>query len=335
MKIFISHASANKEYGNAIVELLRAVGVNEDEIIFTSNNAYGIPVGQNIFNWLKAQIKDNPFVIYLLSKEYYNSIACLNEMGACWVIENKHAVIFAPDFDLNSKEFQNGAIDPREIGFRYHDEEKVHAFIQSLSDQFQITKNNVIIVQAVKKYLQVVNECATGKIALPEVENALREPPAISVTNTNQSVTAAIKPQNHSVNPIGIYARFLNDILNKKYKNEDILLIQYMIETSRTKLLTGWQTDQEVSNIKIWEEINNLSNTLSSKYDVVVRKLEMRKLVVPSAFTGAGNTKEVTLIDEIADQILDLPQEIQNIINEIIIENNKANTPETDWGLPF
>jgi hypothetical protein len=37
MKIFISHASANKEYGNALVELLRGIGLKEDEIIFTSN----------------------------------------------------------------------------------------------------------------------------------------------------------------------------------------------------------------------------------------------------------------------------------------------------------
>ena len=123
MKIFISHSSKNKDYGNVLVELLRGVGVKEDEIIFTSNNAYGIPIGQNIYNWLKSQIAEKPFVIYLLSKEYYESIACLNEMGAAWIIENEHAMLFTPNFDLSSKEFQNGAIDPREIGFYIDDEE--------------------------------------------------------------------------------------------------------------------------------------------------------------------------------------------------------------------
>ena len=68
MKIFISHSSANKDYGNALVELLRGIGITEDEIVFTSNTAYGIPIGQNIFNWLKSQITEKPFVIYLLSK---------------------------------------------------------------------------------------------------------------------------------------------------------------------------------------------------------------------------------------------------------------------------
>jgi|GEM_PF-5569670 len=51
MKIFISHASINKDYGTALVELLKGIGI--DDIIFTSNVAYGIPIGENIFNWLK------------------------------------------------------------------------------------------------------------------------------------------------------------------------------------------------------------------------------------------------------------------------------------------
>lgn len=33
MKIFISHSSANKDYGNALVELLRGIGITEDEIV--------------------------------------------------------------------------------------------------------------------------------------------------------------------------------------------------------------------------------------------------------------------------------------------------------------
>ena len=48
------------------MDLLRNVGIKEEEIIFTSNTAYGIPIGQNIFNWLKSQITEKPFVIYLL-----------------------------------------------------------------------------------------------------------------------------------------------------------------------------------------------------------------------------------------------------------------------------
>lgn len=158
MKIFISHSSRNKDYGNLLVELLRSLGIKEDEIIFTSNVAYGIPVGQNIFHWLKSQIEEKPFVIYLLSEQYYESIACLNEMGAAWIIENDHAAIFTPDFDLSSKEFQSGALDPREIGFYINDEERVLSFIQLLSNSFELSSNAILISQSVKKFIAEIGK---------------------------------------------------------------------------------------------------------------------------------------------------------------------------------
>ena len=158
MKIFITHSSKNKDYGNHLVELLRGVGVKENEIIFTSNVAYGIPVAKNIFNWLKTQIGEKPFVIYLLSKEYYESVACLNEMGAAWIVENEHAAIFTPNFNLSSKEFQNGALDPREIGFKINDEDRIVSFIQILSKNFEITRKSVLISQSVKKFIKNVGE---------------------------------------------------------------------------------------------------------------------------------------------------------------------------------
>jgi hypothetical protein len=78
MKIFISHSSKNANYGNALVQLLTGIGIKSEQIIFTSNSAFGIPIGQNIFNWLKDRINEKPYVIYLLSPEYYSSVACLN-----------------------------------------------------------------------------------------------------------------------------------------------------------------------------------------------------------------------------------------------------------------
>lgn len=170
MKIFISHASANKQYGDALVELLRGIGVNEEEIIYTSNPAYGIPISQNIFKWLKTQITEKPFVIYLLSKEYYSSIACLNEMGAAWVIENEHATIFTPGFDINSKEFQNGAIDPREIGFYLDNQERLLTFIQLLQLHFTISKNSVILHQKVTDFLKRVTEVSKHPATTATIE---------------------------------------------------------------------------------------------------------------------------------------------------------------------
>ena len=50
MKIFISHSSKNKDYGNAFVDLFTSIGAKSNEIIFTSNNAFGIPIGKDTFD---------------------------------------------------------------------------------------------------------------------------------------------------------------------------------------------------------------------------------------------------------------------------------------------
>jgi hypothetical protein len=334
MKIFISHSSANKEYGNALVELLRGVGISENEIIFTSNIAYGIPIGQNIYNWLKSQISEKPFVIYLLSKEYYSSIACLNEMGAAWIIENEHAMLFTPNFELSSKEFQNGAIDPRKIGFYINDEERLLSFIQHLDNYFTISKNSVIINQKLKKYLQEI----AGILNVKQNANFISEPlinlkpkelehqkevrEEISIVQKSTS----LQPQNSS----DIYSKFTKAILSGKLKDEELMLLHYIIETGRVKLMTGWQGHIEVSNIKTWEEIQEIDNILSRKYDDAIRKFGMRGYTEVSAITSSNNAKEVKLKSEIELHILDLPQEIIEQIN-LIIEKNPFKPVTKQW----
>src|SRR5690625_1535910 len=147
MKIFISHSSKDSDYGNALVDLLTGVGINSNDIIFTSNDAYGIPSGQNTFNWLKDRISEGPYIIYLLSSHYYTSVACLNEMGAAWIVENRHSMIFTPTFDLDSYEFQNGALDPREMGFYIDKKYRITEFIETLKNIFNINSNQVLIIQ--------------------------------------------------------------------------------------------------------------------------------------------------------------------------------------------
>jgi hypothetical protein len=174
MKIFISHSSKNSDYGNALVELLIGVGVHGDNIIFTSNDAYGIPIGQNIFNWLKNRINEKPHVIYLLSPQYYSSVACLNEMGAAWIVENEHTMIFTQDFNLSSYEFQNGALDPREIGFFINNPDRLTSFLESLKKSFSISTNPTLINQKVREFIErisVFNPLKTVKSGFPTISD--------------------------------------------------------------------------------------------------------------------------------------------------------------------
>lgn len=326
MTIFISHSSKNKNFGNALVSLLTGVGVKDDEIIFTSNDAYGIPIGKSIFNWLKSRISEKPHVLYLLSPEYYQSVACLNEMGAAWVVENKHTMIFTPEFNLSSPEFLNGAIDPREIGFYIDNHDKLIAFIESLRSDFSISSNHVLISQKIRLFLETIKDINPKIISSPELPplvskmDSFKEPepeaqqlkiPVKLVTNNSQSNSGK--------------SRLLTDLDNSKLKDEDVLLIHYIIETGRFKLGTGWKSSQEVENIKIWEEVQELNGSLSTFYDTALRRFEMKNVTVVSETTGGGNPREVSIKEDVKDELLNMSDELLSKIDVVFQRNKKTS----------
>ncbi len=334
MKIFISHSSRNKFYGEKLVDLLKSVGVKENEIIFTSNAAYGIPVGQNIFNWLKSQITEKPFVIYLLSEEYYQSIACLNEMGAAWIIENKHAAIFTPNFNLSSKEFLSGALDPREIGFYITNEERILSFLQLISEDFEITKNHIIISQSVNKFLAEIGNYETEVIKPTAIELIEKqEEPIVKKEIIKSESTKTI-----STNQTDLYSKFTNLITSQKLREDELILLHYIIETGRFKLMTGWQEHIEMDNIKEWEIINKIENKLSRNYSSVLKRFELRGFTEVSAVTSSNNPKEVKIKEEISEHLLDLPDNVLNVIMESVSKSHYVYPDKTDSevdDLPF
>jgi hypothetical protein len=333
MKIFISHSSKNKIYGDKLVDLLRNVGVKENEIIYTSNTAYGIPVGQNIFNWLKTQITEKPFVIYLLSEEYYQSIACLNEMGAAWIIENKHATLFTPNFNMTSREFQSGALDPREIGFYITDEERILSFLQLISHDFEITKSNIIISQSVKKFLNEIDNQKSEIVKASKSQTLNKQEEHVI-----KEVVKSTFENKISANQIDLFSKFTNLIMTQKLKDDELILLHYVIETGNFKLNTGWREHYEVESIKEWELINEIENKLSRNYNSVLKRFELRGFIEVTEFTNSNNPKEVKIKDEINEHLLDLPENILNIIIECVSKSHfkypdKTNNDSDD--LPF
>ncbi|AZA88817.1 TIR domain-containing protein [Chryseobacterium shandongense] len=323
MKIFISHSSMNKTYGEALVNLLRSIGIKEDDIIFTSNPAYGIPVGQNIFNWLRSQITENPFVIYLLSEEYYQSIACLNEMGAAWIVENKHAAIFTPDFNLSSKEFQNGALDPREIGFYIYDEERVLTFISLINDNFEITKSTLIISQSVKKFIKEINEIQIVKIPS-------EKPRVVKQPNRSEQTSQSSKAENKDFNNHTL--KFQSLIINKKLKDEELILLHYIIDRNKFNLMTGWQETDEIDNIRQWEDINNIKPILSKNYSSILKRFEVRDFIEVSNITSYGNPKEFKVKGEIIIDLLDLNEGSKQEIQACLSRNFEDHVNQsTEW----
>ena len=115
-KIFLSHSSADKEYGDALQKLITGLGVKNNQLIYTSHPLHKIPLNANIYDYLRENIGGNVFVIILWSNKYLESPACLNEMGAAWVAQSDYTNIYTPDFEFGNPKYHECAVDTRKMG---------------------------------------------------------------------------------------------------------------------------------------------------------------------------------------------------------------------------
>ena len=135
-KVFISHSTKDSEYVKTFVNLLEDIGLSEDEIVCSSISGYGIPLGEDIYDWLSSQFQEfNLHVIFMLSNNYYQSVACLNEMGAAWVLKQKYDSVLLPNFDFVQIK---GAINPNKIGI------KLDSNADELNHRLNELKDNLI-----------------------------------------------------------------------------------------------------------------------------------------------------------------------------------------------
>lgn len=115
-KIFLSHRSSDKKYGDALEKLIIGLGVKNNQLIYTSHPLHKIPLNENIYDYLRKNINQDVFVIILWSNEYLESPACLNEMGAAWVTQSDYTNIYTPDFAFGNPKYHECAVDTRKMG---------------------------------------------------------------------------------------------------------------------------------------------------------------------------------------------------------------------------
>lgn len=116
IKIFISHSSQDLLFVQPFVELLAHIGLNEKTMFCSSASGYNVPLDNNIYDYLKEQFDNYDLrVIFILSENYYNSVACLNEMGAAWVLRYRYTSVLLPGFNFSSIK---GVIDQMRISIK-------------------------------------------------------------------------------------------------------------------------------------------------------------------------------------------------------------------------
>lgn len=115
-KLFISHSHKDVPYVRSLANFLDGLHIPYKQIFCSSVPEFGIPLRYDIYDYLKEQfVEYDLHILFILSDHYYQSVACLNEMGAAWVLQKKSTAILLPGFKFSMME---GAINPRRIGLK-------------------------------------------------------------------------------------------------------------------------------------------------------------------------------------------------------------------------
>ena len=155
-KIFISHASKDKDIVEELIELLEVIGVKSSQIFCSSFEGYGIPLGENFLEIIKAQLTNDSLVLFVLTENFYQSAVCMCEMGAAWVLSKKHIPIVVPP--LNYADIRG--VIPNTQGLIINDAQKLNLLKQQIETQFQINgqENSVGWERKRNRILERINE---------------------------------------------------------------------------------------------------------------------------------------------------------------------------------
>lgn len=102
--IFISHAYKDKALIDAFAAFLARAGIPEQQIVCSSSPGTQLHTGKPLYSELRnVLLNDKVFVFFMLSKNFYSSVVCLNEMGAAWIQNAEFREILLPGFAFEQK----------------------------------------------------------------------------------------------------------------------------------------------------------------------------------------------------------------------------------------
>lgn len=116
-KIFVSHCSKNKDMCNKFVELIKLIGVTNEQIYYSSYEETGSKYLQDCLDSIEEEFNKNDLlVIFMLSREFYKSDICIAETGATWVLcKNNYIPVILPPYSYSNikgvvRNTQNGLL---------------------------------------------------------------------------------------------------------------------------------------------------------------------------------------------------------------------------------
>ena len=266
--IFISHSTKDSEYVASLVDLLRKIGFTDKDVFCSSYPGYGVPLGKNIYEFLKNCFKDYElFVLFVISKDnYYSSPASLNEMGAAWVQGAKSIPILLPGM---SPAKLKGVVGPDSLAICL-DSDNVRHDLNSL-------KNDLLLFFG----KQQINESAWEHDRESFLESCF------AITPLSPEEIRAIESANENT--------VLNDLVEDRVSLEKSLYRALVIaKQNQNKPLEGW-IRSELKGYESDDDLPDYRKTKSSnfRYSGINGSMQVTKAPLPMGF----------IRDEILDKV--------------------------------
>ena len=119
--LFISHATKDKKLITSFVEMLYSIGLKKENIFCSSIPELGVPIKEDIYDYLRNILDLESIVpVFMLSDNYYESAACLNEMGAVWIKQKDYFTFLLPGFEFKHIK---GAVNPNKSAIKLDNSE--------------------------------------------------------------------------------------------------------------------------------------------------------------------------------------------------------------------
>lgn len=169
-RIFISHASKDKELINKFVDsiILLGMGIDSDIIAYTSREDTGVSLGESIPQFIQDNIAYADVVLLMISDNYKNSEVCLNEMGAAWALNKYIVQILLPNTSFDKL----GWLCSLEKAMEIDNAESMDGLCEIFSDRLDIgikpsiwNRNKTAFIL----YCQSLTESILSTITEPEI----------------------------------------------------------------------------------------------------------------------------------------------------------------------
>lgn len=101
--VFISHASKDTPFIEPFKNIIlkQALGLQDGNIVCTSFESTGVPLGENIPQYIKDNIAQADVFLAMVSNNYKASEVCMNEVGAAWALDKKPIQVVLPGVEFS------------------------------------------------------------------------------------------------------------------------------------------------------------------------------------------------------------------------------------------